>query len=140
MNRIQLVYIAGRYRHYLPDGRYDRLKMSQELADERHWIFVIARAGCGWIAPLHNTVMAEGLVPQDVFIEHDLEIIGQMDVERSAILLRPGWEATPELPESVGVLAEYDRAQMRGLLVIHGKLGEAAVTQWLLDPEGVLGE
>ncbi len=140
MNRIEICYIAGRYRHYLPDNRYDRVKMAQELAAEAHWILILARAGCGWIAPLHNTIMAESVTSQEDFIRHDLAMIRAGAAAGWALLLRPGWEATSVLPESVGVRQEFTEATRLGMPVLHGAVGEDMVTQWLRDPAGCMGD
>jgi len=102
--------------------------MAAEVEDERRWMELIAHCGHAWIAPLHNSVPVDGAIPDAEFIARDLSIISRLRPEWDCILMRPGWD---DSPESQGARAEHDHAVDCGLLVIHGCQGEQAVRDYL---------
>lgn len=130
---IRIVYIAGRYRHYLPTGEPDWGAMMREVEDEEYWTELVHRCGLMWFAPLANSLSLErkiGLLGDD-FLPRDHAIIrtlGEAAPNFHLILMRPGWD---DEPQSVGAASEYVVAQESQLIPVHGKAGAEAVSDYL---------
>ena len=152
---IPIVYIAGRFRHYVIEDCErvaDTARMDMEWQDEAKWIRIIASEGFAWLAPLHNTVPAEGYISDDQFVRLDLEHIGLLRPQFDCILLRPGWDALRDgdaRPEwyragayepSAGASKEYEKALERDLHFIHGNQGEDKVRAFLQERRAELTE
>ena len=131
---MRIVYISGRYRHYLPNGEEDWFAMGVELEGERAWACAIGDMGCAWLAPLCNSVHCDnGRLSGDGFIKRDVEIIKRLRANYDLILMRSGWD---DEPESVGARAEYEAAIAHGLEVLHGMHGFDAAAQRIAELEG----
>lgn len=137
----RIVYIAGRYRHYNPDGSMNLVAMKHEVLDELVWAGVVARAGFAWIAPLMNSVGLEGQIGQDDFISRDSAIISRLIGGHDCILMRSGWDAEIDAfnPASRGATSEYEAATDQGLIVLHGMHGADRVVDYLRALEGGAG-
>ena len=131
----RICYIAGRYRHYLPDGTWDAEAMAREVADEATWGVLAASCGLHPLMPIHGTLPVEtaGVLDTAAIIEGDLSIIRRLVPEFDIILMRPGWD---DPPESEGSRREYDEAVEHGLLIVHGSFGAEAVRQYLATLTG----
>ena len=132
---MRIVYISGRYRHFMPGSanweNWDKEAMQHEIENEAQWATLIANQGGMWIAPLANSVMIEDtsrLLPHD-YITRDCVLIRQLRPAYDILLMRPGWGALAEgvtrppwyppgpLPVSAGVQLELHAAQEHGLLI-----------------------
>jgi len=126
----RVIYISGRYRIKRPDGSWDKDAMLAQIHDETYWAKIVADAGHAWIAPLHNSIMLEGLcsLTGDEYVERDLHVIRRLHANYDAILMRPGWDKEPQ---SKGASDECATAQQTGLLVIHALHGPEQLRQYL---------
>ena len=127
---IRVVYIAGRYRHTLPDGQPNNPAMFSELYDEAYWAAIAADCGMMPFSPLANSANVMAELSHEDWIDLDLGFIRQMPPKLSLILMRPGWDSEPE---SVGARKEFDVAQECGIKVVHAKLGEDVVIKYLTE-------
>ena len=128
---LRIVYCAGPYRHYLADGSYNRPAMEDELADERSWCEIIARAGHVPFGPLGNSVPIERALSEEDWIERDLEIIRRLRSDHDVFIVRPGAFGTADSSE--GVARELCEARSVGLIVIHSSvMGVDAVKRGVL--------
>ena len=130
---IRLSYVAGRFRHYLPNGELDLERMVMEVEDERKWAQIILECGMMPICPLANSFDLMNVIPQDEWITRDLAVLRRYRKDYDTITMRPGWDVDPE---SKGARAEYECAVDRKLIVAHGMHGEDAVRAFLDELNG----
>lgn len=100
--RKPVVYIAGPFRGVDHWAIHQNVRSAEALALE------VWRAGAVAICPHLNTEHFQGSLPDDVWLEGDLEILGRCD----AVLLAPRWET------SSGTRAEIEYAHRHGLYVL----------------------
>ena len=126
----RVVYIAGKYRHYLPNGAYDLPKMAAEVLAEQRWSRIVAECDMMWIAPLSNSVHLEVNPPisGNEFVQRDLALLQRMRPGFDIVLMRAGWD---EGRVSEGAETELSEAEECGLIVAHTTHGEAAVREYL---------
>ena len=122
---IPIVYVSGKFRHYLPNGTFDHPKMEAEIKAEQRWVRIVARAGCAWYAPLANTHFLQGAMDDEKFIERDLVVIRRLRPGRDFLLLRPNWKT------SEGARLELAQAQDCEIEVVYGIQGEEVVFEYL---------
>ena len=110
---MQLIYIAGPFRAPTPYEQEQNIRRAEALALE------VWRRGAACICPHTNTRFFQGAVPDDVWLEGDLEMVFRVD----AVLLTPDWE------RSTGATAERDYALRHAIPVLYS-LEE--LDQWLV--------
>ncbi len=91
---MKLVYVSGPYRNGTVSGIVANIRRAEAVAVE------VWRAGAACICPHLNTALLDGLCPDNVWLDGDLEMVRRCD----AILMVDGWE------NSVGATAERKRA------------------------------
>lgn len=142
MNDYMVVYISGRYRHYLPGKprtpeHFDRKRMRKEVEDEQRWAQLVFDAGCAPLCPLANTVFLDESARAREFIARDLAILRRLAWKVDGLLLRPGWD---DEPVSEGAALEYEAAVEQKLVIIHGCQGAETAMRYLSDlAEGAAG-
>ena len=122
---IPLIYISGKYRHWLASGHWDHEKMAAEEKAEERWGRIILLTGAMPFGPIRNSSYLQGAIPDAEFIERDLEIIGCFRPGLDMILMRPGWKT------SEGAQRELAKAQECGLEVLYGIQGAEVVAEYL---------
>ncbi len=98
-----VIYVCGPYRDPNERGVVENIRAAEAVAI-RLW-----QIGCAAICPHMNTALMGGVVPDDVFIDGDLNILERCD----AVLTLRGWQG------SVGSRAEVAYARHKGVLVFH---------------------
>ena len=105
-----MLYIAGKYRSNSTDGVKENIRVARAYA-EKYW-----KLGYAVICPHTNSGLMESDVPEQLFMEGDLEIIKRCDV----IVMLPGWI------ESAGSRAEHELAIQCKLHIIYEFTAEQA--------------
>ena len=92
---MRLIYVAGPYRAPTKQGIEANIYAAQYAAKE------LWKEGWAVICPHANSQGMDGIVPEETFLEGDLEILRRCD----AIYMMAGWEAsagaTNELQEAI---------------------------------------
>lgn len=91
---MKVAYIAGPFRSKTPWGVELNIRMAEMVAAS-YW-----RKGFAVITPHANSRFFTGIVPDETFLEGDLEILKRCDL----LVLAPGWE------QSEGAKAERELA------------------------------
>lgn len=99
MTRRPLVYIAGPYRAPTESGVFENIMRARQAAIE------VWRAGGTALCPHLNTAFFGGLMPDEVWLEGDLEMLRRCD----GIMMLPGW------PGSAGASKERSFAMNNGI-------------------------
>lgn len=99
---MKLAYIAGPYRSDTIRGTVENIRRAEAVAI-KYW-----KKGYAVICPHMNTALFDGLLPDGVWLEGDIEILKRCDV----IILMRGWS------QSKGAQLEYDIAKKNDLEVI----------------------
>ena len=106
MRRKILVYVAGPFRAPTAWGIEQNIRRAEALA------LGVWREGYTAICPHTNTRHFQGELPDDIWLEGDLNILERCD----AVILAHGWQS------STGTLREIERAQLLGIPVVHDPL------------------
>jgi hypothetical protein len=99
---MKVAYIAGPYRSNTPSGIVQNIRNAEAVAI-KYW-----QLGYAVICPHKNTALFDGLAPDSVWFEGDLEILKRCDV----IVMVKGWE------KSTGAREELSFAKAHGLEVM----------------------
>jgi len=100
--RMKVAFISGKYRSETVAGIVANIRAAEKVA-AAYWL-----KGYAVICPHKNTALFDGLAPDSVWLEGDLELLRRAD----AIVMVPGWE------NSSGAKAELAEAVRLGLEVI----------------------
>jgi len=103
--RMKVLYVAGPYRAATVSGIVANIRAAEKVAVE-FW-----QKGYAVICPHKNTALFDGLAPDFVWLQGDLEMLRRCDV----IVMIPGWE------NSTGAKAELAEAERLGLEVIYAE-------------------
>jgi len=103
------VYVAGpfRDRNSGPDGRYNFYQQERYIRSAEAVAWQFWRMGFSVICPHLNTAPFQGSLPDDVWLQGDLEQVRRSDF----VVLAPGWEA------SSGTRNEMEFAYRHGIRV-----------------------
>ena len=99
----KLVYIAGPFRGLNHWEIWQNINRAAELA------LGVWKLGAVAICPHLNTFCFQGAVPDEVWLDGDLEILSRCD----AVLMTPDWK------RSAGATAEHEHALQLGMPVYH---------------------
>ncbi len=111
----KVIYVAGKYRGPHAWAIENNIRRAEELALE------VWAMGAVALCPHANTRFYQGALPDEVWLEGDLELLRRCD----AILMVPGWE------ESKGAIVEERLAAQLGLHVFTSiEQLKAAVELW----------
>ncbi|HDY89352.1 MAG TPA: DUF4406 domain-containing protein [bacterium] len=101
---MKVVYISGPYRNKTIDGIYENIQRARVVA-KKYW------ATCNYavICPHLNTAMMDGIVPEQIWLKGDIEILKRCDI----IVMMKGWET------SAGACDEHAHANNRNLEIIY---------------------
>jgi hypothetical protein len=99
---MKLVFISGAYRSDTVHGIVENIRKAESVAI-KYW-----RLGYAVICPHKNTALFDGLMPDDTWLNGDLEILKRCD----AIIMVKDWE------KSTGAKAEKVFAEQHGIGVI----------------------
>lgn len=142
------IYIAGRYRHYHPDGSLDESRMALEMEDEIRWGSLLLDCFPNQVwphLPLTHTVPMEDLGVEVDWIKGDLAHLSLYRRAHDAILMRPGYHALADgdarptwypggsMQASDGACREHEQASCQDLRILYGCAGEANVIAALAD-------
>lgn len=105
---MKLVYLAMPYRAASPDGILENIMEARKVA-KRLW-----QLGYYVICPHTNTFLMDGVVPDRIFLDGDLEIISRCD----AVILGPGWK------NSEGARSECSFATEKGIPTYEASFGD----------------
>jgi hypothetical protein len=103
MEVMQIAYIAGPFRAKDRTNGYNYYEQQKNIEAARDVGLAVCRAGAGdWYAfiPHMNTAHFQGAMPDEFWLEGDLEQLRRSDV----VVLTPGWT------HSTGAKREYDEA------------------------------
>lgn len=102
--KLKLVYVAGPFR--APDQwkQFQNIRRAETLA------FEVWKLGAVAICPHLNTMHFQGALPDEVWLDGDLEIVRRCD----ALIMVEGW------PRSKGTLKEKELAHELGIPVFIG--------------------
>jgi nucleoside 2-deoxyribosyltransferase len=106
---MKLIYIAGPYRAYLPDGKINISGVHQNIEEAGKVALKYWQAGNAVICPHKNTAYFDGAAPDEVWLEGDLEMIRRCD----AVVMMKGWE------NSKGSIKEHELAQLLAKEIIY---------------------
>jgi len=86
------VYVAGpfRDRNSGPDGRYNFYQQERYIRSAEAVAWQLWKQGFSVICPHLNTAPFQGSLPDDVWLQGDLEQVRRSDF----VVLAPGWEAS----------------------------------------------
>ena len=98
---MKVVFIAGPYRASTPRGIVENIRRAEAVAIE------VWKLGAVALCPHLNTRLMDGVLPDEVWLNGDLELLSRCD----AVMLVPGWQA------SSGTLNEVGQAQKLGIPV-----------------------
>ncbi len=116
---MKLIYTAGPYRAATPYDVRRNIERARDVAA------ALWRMGWAVVCPHANSAHLDGVVPEERFLEGDLEMLRRCD----ALVLIPGWHV------SEGSRAEKAEAERHGIpvyvwphdgAVLAGEVGEAA--------------
>src|SRR5512143_3243137 len=111
----KVIYVAGKYRGPHAWAIENNIRRAEELALE------VWAMGAVALCPHANTRFYQGALPDEVWLEGDLELLRRCDV----ILMVPGWQ------ESQGAMVEKKSAEQFGLHVFTStEQLRAAMQQW----------
>ena len=100
---MKVAYIVGPYRSKTVHGIVENIRRAEAIAI-KYWQF-----GYAVICPHKNTALFDGLAPDHVWLDGDIEILKRCDV----IVMTPGWE------NSSGSKAELEIAKQLGKEIIY---------------------
>jgi hypothetical protein len=100
---MKLVYVAGPFRGPNHWAIAQNIRRAEELSLE------VWRIGCAAICPHLNTAHYQGVLPDDVWLHGDLEILERCD----AMLVVPNWQ------NSKGTQGEIHHADTLGIPVFY---------------------
>jgi hypothetical protein len=100
---MRVVYVAGKYR-----GNVD-----ENIAHAKREAIKLWGQGYAVICPHLNTANFDGLCPDAVWLEGDLEIIKRLNPAMDIIYMLKGWE------DSKGATKEYELALQMGLSIMY---------------------
>lgn len=103
MKKLKIVYVAGPFRGPNSWEMENNIRRAEELALE------VWRAGAVAVCPHANTRFFQGALPDDVWLEGDLEILNRCD----AILMTSDWK------RSEGATTEHNYAKMFKIPVLY---------------------
>lgn len=103
---MKLAFISGPYRAKTPRGIVENIREAESLSI-KYW-----NLGYAVICPHKNTALFDGVAPDDVWLQGDLEMLRRCDV----IVMSPRWE------ESSGAINEHQLAQQLGIEIIYERL------------------
>lgn len=103
---MKLVFVSGPYRSTTILGRYQNIVRAREASIE------LWQAGYAVICPHLNTANFDGLAPDKVWLDGDIEMLRRCD----AIYMLRDWD------DSVGARAEHEMALKLGLEIIYQPL------------------
>jgi len=83
-NRDKVVYIAGPYRAATKEAIDENIRRAGEYA-KKYW-----RLGYTVICPHLNSAHFDGVVPDEAFLDGDLELMKRSDI----LVLIPGWRTS----------------------------------------------
>lgn len=98
---MKLCYVSGAYRAPTINGVYQNIQAARAVAGAC-WV-----RGFATICPHMNTAFMDGLAPDAVWLDGDLEMVRRCDL----VVVVPGWE------QSQGTRAEIAEAQAHGIPV-----------------------
>ena len=91
---MEVVYISGHYRASTTNGVQDNIEQAPQEAI-KWWM-----DGYATICPHCNTAYMDGVVPDSVWLDGDIEILLRCDI----VVMLPGWE------DSLGAVEEHNIA------------------------------
>lgn len=100
---MKVAYIAGPYRASTPRGILENIRRAEAVAIK------VWQSGDAAICPHMNTRLFDGLAPDSVWLDGDLEILKRCDY----VVMVPGWETSSgsreekRLAESLGMVVIY---------------------------------
>lgn len=115
----KVIYVAGPFRAPTVWGMVQNIRRAEELS------LAVWRLGAVPICPHLNTEHFQGELPDQVWLEGDLEIMARCD----AVIMVTGW------PKSPGSLAERAEAKQLGIPVFEGSEGCSPIMEldlWLV--------
>ncbi len=113
---MKIAYVAGPYRAKTIQGVVENIRRARELA-LRLW-----KLGYAVICPHSNTAFFDGVCPDSVWLEGDIEILKRCDL----VVLVDGWE------NSAGARREVEVAAAHGIPIYD--------EQWVSDTEGLVAK
>lgn len=99
---MKLAFISGPYRSDTISGVVQNIRNAEAVAI-KYW-----KLGYAVFCPHKNTALFDGLAPDNVWLEGDLEILKRCDV----IVMMKTWK------ESSGAIAEFEFAAKEGIEII----------------------
>jgi len=100
---MKVAFISGPYRSETISGIVQNIRNAESVAI-KYW-----RLGYAVICPHKNTALFDGLMPDETWLNGDLEILKRCD----AIVMMKEWE------KSSGAKAELEFAEKHGLEIIY---------------------
>lgn len=104
---MKIAYIAGPYRSTSASGIMTNIRNAEKIAIE-FW-----RKGYAVLCPHKNSAFFDGLAPDSVWLEGDLEFIRRLIPGTDVIIMVPGWT------ESEGAKAERELAMSLGIEILY---------------------
>jgi len=98
---MKVVYVSGAYRSKTEHGVHDNIELARDCAE------TVWRAGAMAFCPQMNSAYMGGVVPDEVFLAGDFEMLSRCD----AVYCVCGWR------ESKGSVEEFELARSLGLPV-----------------------
>ena len=114
---MKLIYIAGPYAAPAHNGIEENIWRARQAA-----IWVWQHGGVG-VCPHTMTAHMDGVVPREVFLAGDLELLRRCD----AVLVLPGWE------QSQGTQGEIREAERIGLPLFYWPDDLCRLEEWLRE-------
>ena len=100
---MQIAYIVGPYRAKTIYEIKENIRRAEQYA-VKYW-----QLGYAVICPHKNSAFFDGIVPDQSFLDGDIEIIKRCDI----VVMTPGWE------KSSGSVNELEFAKELGLTIIY---------------------
>ena len=123
------VYVVGRYRHWLPNGKWDHERMDA-MADEEAGVADKLRvAGLRAFCPINTHAPLDDFwgkdSPKRILALCQDKLLRMR--HRDAICVRDGWQGVADLEDSAGTEMEIETAVKRGLHVMYTQHGDEAL-------------
>ena len=117
---MKVIFVSGPYRAETISGIWENIMAARKATA---MLVKATDQRAAFIVPHLNTMLMDGLQPDDYFLKADLEILKRCD----AIYMLPGWRT------SEGARREYEFAQASGLPVL---VSIAAIAEFLAKSSG----